>query len=108
MGFTLSVDDFGTGYSSLSYLRRFPIKKLKVDRAFIRKITDNEEDGAIVSAVINLGHSLGLLVVAEGVEDGGQLEFLRQNDCDVIQGFYYSPAIDSQAFEEKYLKSYAG
>jgi diguanylate cyclase (GGDEF)-like protein/PAS domain S-box-containing protein len=105
MGITLSVDDFGTGYSSLSYLRRFPINKLKIDRSFIRDCGENGEDASIVSAVITLGHSLGMEVVAEGVESEAQLIFLRQSGCDVIQGFYYSPAVESGTFEENFLES---
>jgi predicted signal transduction protein with EAL and GGDEF domain len=104
MGIGLSVDDFGTGYSSLSYLRRFPINKLKIDRSFIRDIGVNKQGAAIVSAVINLGHSLDLEVVAEGVEEEEQLSFLQQHDCDVIQGFYYSPAVDADTFAESFLQ----
>lgn len=103
MGVGLSVDDFGTGYSSLSYLRRFPISKLKIDRAFIRDIENDHDGGAIVSAVIGLGHSLGLSVVAEGVENADQLAFLQQNNCNVIQGFYYSPPVDAATFEQQFL-----
>jgi EAL domain-containing protein (putative c-di-GMP-specific phosphodiesterase class I) len=103
MGIRLAVDDFGTGYSSLNYLRRFPIDKLKIDRAFIRDIDRREQDAALVSAVIRLGHSLGLKVVAEGVERRAQLEILQQHECDLIQGFYYSAALDAGQFTERYL-----
>jgi len=103
MGIRLAVDDFGTGYSSLNYLRRFPIDKLKIDRAFIRDVDSNEQDAALVSAVIQLGHSLGMKVVAEGVEREEQLEVLRHHDCDLIQGFYYSVPIVPELFADQYL-----
>jgi Amt family ammonium transporter len=86
----LSVDDFGTGYSSLSYLKKFPIDVLKIDRAFIRECDVNREDAAICKAIITLGKSLGLDIIAEGVETQAQLEFLRKHQCEVFQGFLYS------------------
>ena len=97
-GFALAVDDFGTGYCSLSYLKRFPLDTLKVDRAFINDICLDEENAAIVRAIIGLGHNLGLKLVAEGVETPGQLQFLRAEGCDLIQGFLMSRAIPAAAF----------
>ncbi len=91
MGIQISIDDFGTGYSSLSYLKRFPVDALKIDRSFVNDCIENADDAAIVSAIISMAHSLKLQVVAEGVETGSQLEFLRSQNCDKMQGFLISP-----------------
>jgi diguanylate cyclase (GGDEF)-like protein len=93
LGIRLSLDDFGTGYSSLSNLKRFPIDTIKVDRSFVRELPTNEEDKAITDAIIAMGKSLKMTIVAEGVETRGQMEFLRDHQCDEFQGFYFSKAV---------------
>jgi len=91
LGVRLSLDDFGTGYSSLSYLSRLPIDTLKIDRSFVQHIGDQDEcdNGILAQAIISLGHSLNLTVIAEGVETGEQLKFLKAHQCDEVQGFYF-------------------
>jgi diguanylate cyclase (GGDEF)-like protein/PAS domain S-box-containing protein len=98
-GIRMSIDDFGTGYSSLSYLKRFKVYKLKIDQSFVRDLTDDPEDKAIVSAIISMAGSLGLQTIAEGVETEGQLAFLRDSGCNEVQGYYYSKPLPAQAFE---------
>lgn len=90
MGVKLVIDDFGTGYSSLSYLKQFPVDKLKIDRSFISESINRENDAAITKAIINLGHSLNLEVLAEGVETKLQRDFIINNGCDYAQGYYFS------------------
>src|SRR4029077_707054 len=103
-GVQVAVDDFGTGYSSLSYLRRFPIDALKIDQSFVRQITTTPDETTIVTAVISMGRSLKLRVVAEGVENQEELTFLQAHHCDEAQGFYFSRPVLPQQFA-KLLKS---
>jgi diguanylate cyclase (GGDEF)-like protein len=103
IGFHLSMDDFGTGYSCLASLRQLHIKTLKIDQSFVRGIGRNTDDGAIVTALIALAHSLRLKVIAEGVETAEQFDFLRAHECDAVQGYLFSPAIPAGAFTELLL-----
>ncbi len=99
-GLKISIDDFGTGYSSLSYLKRFPIDKLKIDRSFVSELTTNSDDASIAKAVIAMGHSLNMQVIAEGVETLGQLQLLRDNHCIEAQGYFFSPSVEKETFSE--------
>jgi diguanylate cyclase (GGDEF)-like protein/PAS domain S-box-containing protein len=102
MGIELSIDDFGTGYSSLSYLKRFPINALKIDRSFVRDISTDPDDAAIAHAITVLAHSMNLKVVAEGVETRDQLDFLRSQRCDQMQGFYFSRPLPPAQIVERF------
>ena len=96
LGVKFSIDDFGTGYSSLSYLKEFPIGTLKIDRSFVDQVPTDKNDTAIVKAIIDLAHNLNLNVIAEGVENPEHLQFLEQNDCDRIQGYYFGRPMSKQ------------
>jgi predicted signal transduction protein with EAL and GGDEF domain/HAMP domain-containing protein len=104
IGVRTSIDDFGTGYSSLSYLKRLPIDTLKIDRSFVRELPADQDSAAIVRAIIALGHNLRLKVIAEGVEEQAQLDFLRSHHCDEIQGYVFSRPLDVDEFTE-FVKS---
>ena len=100
MGLRISLDDFGTGYSSLSYLMKLPIDKLKIDQSFIRNLEQGVDGSAIVSAIIAMAHSLGLKVIAEGVEEAAQLQILREMQCDIVQGYYIGRPMPAYEFEQ--------
>lgn len=100
MGIDISIDDFGTGYSSLSYLHRLPIQTIKIDRSFVAEVTSNDDSRLIVDAIISLSKSLGKKIIAEGVETAAQLEYLRNKQCDVAQGFYFAPPLPAEAIRE--------
>jgi len=103
MGVMLAIDDFGTGYSSLNYLKKFPIDLLKIDRAFVSNITSDKVDGDIVTTIITLAHSLGVKVIAEGVETELQKKFLLEKKCDYMQGYYLGKPVPAGVFEKKFL-----
>lgn len=107
MGIALAIDDFGTGYSSLSHLKHFPIDRLKIDRSFVKHVTHDQNDATIAEAIIALAHSMKLTVVAEGIEQSEQLEFMLQRKCDTMQGFYLSRPAEATAFTD-FLKKLAG
>ena len=104
MGLSLSVDDFGTGYSSLSYLQRFPIDELKIDKSFIDGVVGDIDSAAIVVAIIAMAKSLGLSLVAEGVETAEQLAFLRDKGCDQCQGYLVSKPVPADEFARVWLR----
>ena len=106
LGVELAIDDFGTGFSSMSYLKQFPVDRLKIDQTFVRDLLTNKEDASITNVIINLGHSLGLKVVAEGVESEEQLAFLRERNCDEAQGYCISRPLSADAFAA-FISTYA-
>jgi EAL domain-containing protein (putative c-di-GMP-specific phosphodiesterase class I) len=98
MGVTVVIDDFGTGYSSLSYLTRFPIDKIKIDRSFVRDLSTDAADAAVINAIIAMAHSLNIRVIAEGVESQAQQAYLSERGCDEAQGYYYGAAVPIERF----------
>jgi len=106
MGIAISVDDFGTGYSSLAYLKKFPLKALKIDKSFVSDIPEDKDDMMITSAIISMAKSLGLKVVAEGVEKKEQIHFLKEQHCDLMQGYYFSHPLPAPEFAQLLKKQY--
>lgn len=103
LGVCLSIDDFGTGYSSLSYLKQFPIDVLKIDRSFVKDVMTDPDDAAIAKAIVGLAHGLGLEVIAEGVETQAQAQFMQAIGCDYMQGYYFNPPLEPEAFAQRYF-----
>jgi len=97
LGIRFSVDDFGTGYCSLNYLKNYPINQVKIDKSFLKNVPGNTNDAAIVNAIISMARSMGITIIAEGVETHEQLEFLREHGCNAVQGFYFSPPVTLEA-----------
>jgi len=104
MGIKISIDDFGSGYSSLTYLKNLPIDALKIDQSFVRDMSTDPNDAAIVMAIIQLAHSLKLKVTAEGVENEDQLRFLRLLRCDDMQGYLFCRPLPVEGFEQLLLE----
>jgi len=100
LGIDISLDDFGTGYSSFAHIQRLPISVLKIDRSFVGSVTTNEDDATIVKAIISLAHSLNMQVIAEGAETAAQIEFLCNNACDQVQGYFFSKPVTFTALQE--------
>ena len=99
LGFSISIDDFGTGYSSLAYLQKMPVSELKIDRSFVKKFSSEDTGFVLLKSIISLGHQLGLSIVAEGVENSDEWDMLVDLDCDFVQGFYISEAMELDQFE---------
>lgn len=108
MGLQISIDDFGTGYSSLAYLKRFPVHTLKMDKSFVDHVTDDEEDASFARMVIGIAHSMNMDLIAEGVETRDQLDFLRSEGCQFIQGYYFSKPLNSEAALAYLRRHYKG
>ena len=108
LGISVAIDDFGTGYSSLAYLKRFQVSKLKVDRSFVKDIPDDEEDRAIAEAIVRMGQSLKLKVIAEGVETPAQMDFLAGIGCHEVQGFLFSRPLEADAMTRRLVQTRSG
>ncbi len=107
LGVKIALDDFGTGYSSLAYLRKFPLFRVKIDQSFVRDVSTNPDDAAIVTAIITLGQTLNMKITAEGIEKQDQFDFLSERNCDEIQGFYYSRALPEEEFKKLFRENIA-
>ena len=105
LGIKTTLDDFGIGYSSLSYLINLPIDSVKIDRSFIEQMSSRSEAKSIVSAIINLCQSINLLVVAEGIENYEEFEYLKNCNCEIGQGYYFSKPLTIEALEQRYLSN---
>ena len=105
LGIRISIDDFGTGYSSLAHIKRFAVTSLKIDKSFVKDLEMNQTDAAIATAIIAMGSSLNLQIVAEGVETEGQLKFLREKDCDEVQGYLFSEPVPAEEIT-RYLNAH--
>ena len=103
LGYSIAIDDFGTGYSSLAYLKRLPVDKIKLDRAFIRELPNDQADAAIVTAVLAMAKGMELKVIAEGVETQAQCQFLVKAGCTMVQGFYFAKPLPASELEEKWV-----
>jgi len=104
LGICIAIDDFGTGYSSLAYLKRFRVHELKIDRSFVRGVADNADDAAIVTAIVSMAKSLGLRLIAEGVETEAQLQCLQELGCDTLQGFLLGKPEAPRQFIERFMR----
>ncbi|MER2514423.1 MAG: EAL domain-containing protein, partial [Nitrosomonas ureae] len=102
-GVKIAIDDFGTGYSSLAYLKKFPLSVLKIDKSFVDDVINCAEDMAIIGTILSLAEGLNLMVVAEGVESDAQLGFLKQEGCNLVQGYLTGRPVHSEDFKDKYL-----
>ena len=105
LGVSIAIDDFGTGYSSFSYLKTFKIQFLKIDKSFISDLSCSESSKSIVTAIILMAHALGMKTIAEGVETKEQLDFLKEKNCDMYQGYYFSRPLPPDELEKKYVTS---
>jgi len=105
-GFRIAVDDFGTGYSSLGYLKRLAIDRIKIDRLFVKDVPNDQNDSAICRAIISMAHNLNLRVIAEGVENNEQMDFLRHEHCDEVQGYIFSKPVNPNEVVEMIHQGY--
>jgi EAL domain-containing protein (putative c-di-GMP-specific phosphodiesterase class I) len=106
-GVTFSLDDFGTGYSSLTYLKRLPLSQLKIDQSFVREVLTSSSDAVIARTILALGHSLGMKVIAEGVETSDQHQFLSALGCDAFQGYFFGRPVSADELLRESIKIYA-